>query len=187
MGEPLSAEDRLAPPCGTSLRHADPERHTPERLSVELGASDLFVFRRVTNSRFVHVGGAGRGKTWAGDIELDVDIDPLGLQLRIGEPLWIRHTEPRHIFGPYYAAAAAAVRLSRDVLIIFGATSDEAASFELTSADLIDAATGLPDSSRRCRRPNTWPTSSRLHTRAGRWQTDAVRVEASQRPWPTWP
>jgi len=140
MGEPLPAEDCLATPCGTSLRHADPERHTPERLAVELGASDLFVFRRVTNSRFVHVGGAGRGKTWAGDIELDVDIDPLGLQLRIGEPLWIRHTELRHIFGPYYAAAAAAVRLSRDVLVIFGATSEEAASFELTSADLIDAA-----------------------------------------------
>ena len=35
-----------------------------------IGATDLFVFRRITADRFVHVGGLGRGEGWAGNIDL---------------------------------------------------------------------------------------------------------------------
>ena len=41
--------------------------------AASVGASDLFVLRRVTGSRFVHFGGSGRGAGWAGLIEVSAD------------------------------------------------------------------------------------------------------------------
>ena len=38
--------------------------------AASVGATDLFVLRRVTGERFVHFGGAGRGAGWAGLIEV---------------------------------------------------------------------------------------------------------------------
>jgi len=73
---------------------------TIERLAEELGASDIFVFRCGTSSRFVHVGGAGRGKTVTAPLEVDVDTDRFGARLRVGQPLWLRYRKPQRIFGP---------------------------------------------------------------------------------------
>ena len=39
--------------------------------AASVGAADLFVLRRVTDSQFVHFGGSGRGAGWAGLIEVD--------------------------------------------------------------------------------------------------------------------
>ena len=44
-----------------------------EELASAAGASDLFVFRKVGESRYAHVGGAGRGAGWAGIVEVSDD------------------------------------------------------------------------------------------------------------------
>nr|MDQ2723823.1 sensor domain-containing diguanylate cyclase [Actinomycetota bacterium] len=123
-------------PAGTSVDEFDAGL---TQLGATIRASDIFVFRRVANARFVHVGGLGRGETWAGDIELDADTDPLASQVRVDRPLRIRHQETQHVFGPYYAVAAAAVRLSDDVLVIFGAT-EPGSDFDRSAAELSAAA-----------------------------------------------
>ncbi len=118
---------------------ADDHHAGLRQLGHTIKASDIFVFRRVANARFVHVGGLGRGEAWAGDIELDADADPLASQVRVDRPLRIRHQETQHVFGPYYAVAAAAVRPSDDVLVIFGATAPES-DFDRSAAELSAAA-----------------------------------------------
>jgi len=139
MGEPGSA--RSTPPGGTPVGEDGLQLRRMGQSAGVLGTSDVFVFRRVTGSRFVHVGGTGRARGWAGGVEMDVDTDPLGSQLRVGRPVWVRHTYPRRIFGPYYAAVAVAVRLSRDVLVVFGAPTTEGdVSLELTAAEVVAAA-----------------------------------------------
>src|SRR5262245_66493690 len=40
------------------------------KAAASVGAPDVFVFRRVTAERFVHVGGLGCGETWAGNVDL---------------------------------------------------------------------------------------------------------------------
>ena len=117
-----------------------PLSRTMEQLADELGASDIFVFRRVTSSRFVHVGGAGRGKTWTAPLEVDVEIDLFGVRLRVGQPLWMRYREPQRIFGPYHAASAVAVQLNQDALVVFGATTAQPSGSGPTTATLIEAA-----------------------------------------------
>ena len=126
------------PPAPGGNRDDDPHAAL-RQLGRTIRASDIFVFRRVANARFVHVGGLGRGEAWAGDIELDADTDPLASQVRVDRPVRIRHQETQHVFGPYYAAAAAAVRLSHDVLVIFGATSPDS-DFDRSAAELLAAA-----------------------------------------------
>jgi len=133
MGAPLSPG---RPPSSGSESSA----RTMEQLADDLGASDIFVFRRVTSSRFVHVGGAGRGRTWTAPLEVDLDTDPFGARLRVGQPLWMHYREPQRIFGPYHAASAVAVRLNQDVLVVCGATTAQASGFGPTTATLIEAA-----------------------------------------------
>jgi len=126
------------PPAPAGARADDPHAALTQ-LGIGIKASDIFVFRRVANARFVHVGGLGRGESWAGDIELDADTDPLASQVRVERPVRIRHQETQHVFGPYYAVAAAAVRLSHDVLVIFGATAPES-DFDRSATELSEAA-----------------------------------------------
>lgn len=86
-----------------------------------IGATDVFVFRRVSGGRFVHVGGAGRGEGWAGIVEIHVDVEPWAHQaMHSGKPVRIETATSQSIFGPYYARAAAFVPLSADLLVVFG-------------------------------------------------------------------
>ncbi|HEY5334463.1 MAG TPA: hypothetical protein VIJ71_00410, partial [Mycobacteriales bacterium] len=49
-----------------------------------LGVSDVFVLRRLAENRYAHVGGVGRGAGWAGIVELDMLVDPIGPELAVG-------------------------------------------------------------------------------------------------------
>lgn len=140
MDTSSSVQESPTPAPSAPPDEVDPQSNTVEQLVRGLGASDLFVFRRMTDSQFVHVGGAGEGKDAADAVAMDVRTDPLASQVRPGQPLWSRHDEPHHIFGPYYAAAAAAVRLNQDVLMVFGASAGESQGFEPTAAELMEAA-----------------------------------------------
>ena len=86
-----------------------------------IGAIDVFVFRRVSAGRFVHVGGAGRGEGWAGIVEIHLDDEPWAQEaVHGGKPVRLEAAVPQSVFGPYYARAAAFVPLSADLLVVFG-------------------------------------------------------------------
>jgi len=87
----------------------------------ELGAVDVFVFRRLAGGRFAHLGGAGRGEGWAGIVEVDPADDTIvGHALRSGAPACVASPDPRWIFGPYYACSALAVAVAPDTVVVFG-------------------------------------------------------------------
>ena len=89
------------------------------------GASDLFVFRRVAESRFAHVGGVGFGAGWAGIVEIGMDNEPLVRQALSTSSLTRRsQPEPWHVLGPYYGRSVALVSVSSDLFVVFGAQDE---------------------------------------------------------------
>ena len=81
----------------------------------------MFVLKRVSAGRFVHLGGSGRGEGWAGIVEVALESEAdLGPRAH-GDPI-VRVDKPGRgrIFGPYYAAAAAIVPLVPDEIVVFG-------------------------------------------------------------------
>jgi diguanylate cyclase (GGDEF)-like protein len=101
-------------------------------------ASDLFVFRRVGERRFAHIGGVGRGAGWAGIIEVGPADEPLvDAVFDTSHPVVRRsETEPWHVIGPYYSRTIAAVRVSPDVFVVFGSSDDEMSS--LSDEELVE-------------------------------------------------
>ncbi len=103
------------------------------------GASDMFVFRRVSEGRYVHLGGAGRGTGWAGIVELGEAEEPFVQSVIDGDTVLRRAEEdPWQVFGPYYGHAVAVVRASTDVLVIFGAPTDTFAA--ISDSELLELA-----------------------------------------------
>jgi diguanylate cyclase (GGDEF)-like protein len=87
----------------------------------EVGAADVFVFRRLAGGRFAHLGGAGRGEGWAGIVEVDPNDDTIVREaLDRNAPVGHSTSEVRWVFGPYYAASAVAVPVSADTVVVFG-------------------------------------------------------------------
>ena len=108
--------------------------------AASVGASDLFVLRRVTGSQFVHFGGSGRGAGWAGLIEVSADEETaLADALRTRRPVRVAHGTKELVFGPYYARAATFVPVTNDVVVVFGCEGDELGS--ATDESLQSAAT----------------------------------------------
>jgi diguanylate cyclase (GGDEF)-like protein len=89
---------------------------SPAEVAAAAGASDLFVLRRISEGRFAHVGGVGRGGGWAGIVEVpEEEVAPEA------GPLTLRETaEPAHVFGPYWARWALTIKLTDDVFVVFG-------------------------------------------------------------------
>jgi hypothetical protein len=122
-----------------------------ETAAASVGASDLFVLRRVSGNRFVHFGGSGRGAGWAGLVEVTSDDETsLRETLESRRPLRLEHGGKELVFGPYYALAAAFVPVSNDVVVVFGTNesglikepTDEALqSAALLAADAVGSVT----------------------------------------------
>jgi diguanylate cyclase (GGDEF)-like protein len=97
-------------------------------LASALGAEDLFVFRRVSPTVFSHLGGAGRGAGWAGNIELDSrDEHHLRAALRSGLPTCVELEHTGRIAGPYYGRSAVLVPCAGDTVVVFGSSTDSVA------------------------------------------------------------
>ncbi|NUR78059.1 MAG: hypothetical protein HOQ28_17440 [Thermoleophilia bacterium] len=118
--------------------------------AASVGASDLFVLRRVSGNRFVHFGGSGRGSGWAGLIEVSADeVRALRDALATRWPVRLAHGGKELVFGPYYAHAAAFVPVTNNVVVVFGgegpgvtSASDEALqSAAVVAADAVEAVT----------------------------------------------
>jgi hypothetical protein len=108
--------------------------------AASVGASDLFVLRRVSEQRFVHFGGSGRGAGWAGLIEVGSDDESsLRDALATRQPVRLEHGGKELVFGPYYAHAAAFVSVTQDVVVVFGCEGN--ALDEVTDEALSSAAT----------------------------------------------
>jgi len=85
------------------------------------GATDVFVFHRVTAHDLVNLGGHGRGAGWAGNIEVDPTVEPW-LSTVVGEGIArARFMVPRRLMGPYWASEAAGVDLGTHLVILGGA------------------------------------------------------------------
>jgi diguanylate cyclase (GGDEF)-like protein/putative nucleotidyltransferase with HDIG domain len=90
-----------------------------------LGAEDLFVFRRVSEDTFSHLGGAGRGHGWAGNVELHSHDERHFLRaLESGEAHCFTLPETGRIIGPYYARSAVIVPCGEDMVVVFGSSTD---------------------------------------------------------------
>jgi hypothetical protein len=118
--------------------------------AASVGASDLFVLRRVSGNRFVHFGGSGRGSGWAGLIEVTTEEEgSLGDALTTRKPVRLAHGGKELVFGPYYAHAAAFVPVTTDVVVVFGgeddalgdATDDALHSAATLAADAVESIT----------------------------------------------
>jgi|SRR5579884_46513 len=89
---------------------------TAAEVAVAAGADDLFVLRRIAAGRFAHVGGVGRGGGWAGIVEVDEhELAPTADRVAVRQS-----DEPEHVFGPYWARWTVTVRLSPDLVVVFG-------------------------------------------------------------------
>lgn len=86
------------------------------------GLVDAFVFRRVSATRWAHLGGLGRGRGWAGLVDVEDGSEPLlgDVPLRTGDLLVRRHDAPQRVLGPYFARAAALVRVQDDMVVVLG-------------------------------------------------------------------
>lgn len=118
--------------------------------AASVGASDLFVLRRVSGNRFVHFGGSGRGSGWAGLIEVTTDEESsLCDALDTRKPVRLAHGGKELVFGPYYAQVAAFVPVTSDVVVVFGgddqaldeATEDALHSAAMLAADAVGSVT----------------------------------------------
>jgi len=97
-----------------------------EAAAASVGAADLFVLRRVTEDRFVHFGGSGRGAGWAGLIEVTgTESEELARSLQTREPVRVSNGGKELVFGPYYAHSACFVPVTNDVVVVFGCEADE--------------------------------------------------------------
>lgn len=109
------------------------------------GAVDMFVFRRVSEGRYVHLGGAGQGTGWAGIVELGGTEEPFVQSVIAGDTVLRRaEKEPWQVFGPYYGRAVAAVHANADVVVFFGAPTDTFAA--ISDSELLELAQLAGDS-----------------------------------------
>ncbi len=141
-----------------------------------VGAADMFVFRRITADRFVHVGGIGRGEGWAGNVDLILaDERRAAAAIASGSPSFVRESEPVRIFGPYYQREAVFVPLSADVLVVFGTNvpGDLAASPEQVGAAATAASAAIDQVSSAKRLADELEL---LHAVRNLAQTNAVRI-----------
>jgi len=162
----------------TSTESTDPAHRDCDLVAeaaASVRAADVFVFRRVTADRFVHVGGVGRGEGWAGNVDLILAEDDRAREaIEQGEPVRVAAREPVRIFGPYYQRSAVFVPLSKDVLVVFGNVAalenGEQVAFA-EAAELAAAAIAQVSSAKRLA-----DELELLHAVQSLAQTDAVRI-----------
>jgi diguanylate cyclase (GGDEF)-like protein len=104
-----------------------------------IGAVDLFVFRRVNDDRYVHIGGFGGGESWAGNVDLILSEERWAREsIDKQEPVRRAAAKPERVVGTYSQRFAVIVPVSRDIVVILGRRED--GPFTCSDAELEDAA-----------------------------------------------
>jgi diguanylate cyclase (GGDEF)-like protein len=106
-----------------------------------LGARDVLVLRRISSTRWTHLGGRGRGESWAGVVEVDsVTDERLARALRSDRPVRQHGADPHHVLGPYWAMTSVLVRLDDDHAVVLGAPRGSQSLYEATDRLVTEAA-----------------------------------------------
>jgi diguanylate cyclase (GGDEF)-like protein len=106
-----------------------------------LGARDVLVLRRISATRWTHLGGRGRGESWAGVVEVDsVTDERLARALRSDRPVRQHGVDPHHVLGPYWAMTSVLVRLDDDHAVVLGAPRGSQRLFEASDELVTQAA-----------------------------------------------
>lgn len=106
-----------------------------------LGARDVLVLRRIGPTRWTHLGGRGRGESWAGVVEVDsVTDERLARALRSNQPVRQHGDDPHHVLGPYWAMTSVLVRLDDDHAVVLGAPRGSQRLNHATDEVLVQAA-----------------------------------------------
>ncbi|MCW2968353.1 MAG: diguanylate cyclase and metal dependent phosphohydrolase [Solirubrobacteraceae bacterium] len=93
-----------------------------EELAAELGATDIFVFNKVSADVYSHLGGVGRGAGWAGNIEIRSAEESLVRAALLDQrPVVVAHDTTTRIVGPYYGGSAVLVPCDDEWIVVFGA------------------------------------------------------------------
>ncbi|MFL5870319.1 MAG: HD domain-containing phosphohydrolase [Solirubrobacterales bacterium] len=110
--------------CSPSEVEDRQRRETLQAVADDIGAEDVFVFRKVAPDTYSHLGGLGRGEGWAGNIELHRGDPRLLPGPAPGEVRCFCEDEPVRIVGPYYARSAVIAPCRHDVIVVFGSSTD---------------------------------------------------------------
>ncbi len=98
-----------------------------------LGIQDVLIFRRIASGQYAHLGGLGRGESWAGIVEIEAgDNQAFGRAIQDDVIVRTEGLLPRRIAGPYYARTAAIVPLNADTVVVLGSAEQ---SSTLNGAD----------------------------------------------------
>ena len=90
-------------------------------IAAEMGAIDLFVFRKSSPGVYSHLAGVGRGDGWAGNIELDwAEERHLREAVRGGYAMCVSPHGTGRVVGPYYAGSAIIVPHPDETVVVFG-------------------------------------------------------------------
>jgi diguanylate cyclase (GGDEF)-like protein len=152
-----------------------------DEAATSVGAADVFVFRRVTDDRFVHVGGLGRGESWAGNVDLMPTEDNRAREaIDSGKVVFVAANEPVRVFGPYYERKAVFVPVSTDVLVVFGGNGfgRQKANQEKLHAAAENAAAAVEQISPAKRLADELEL---LHAMQGLARTSAVHIDEMMR------
>jgi hypothetical protein len=82
-------------------------------------ARDVFALHELAPGRLVNLDGHGRGSGWAGNVTVEATAEPLLARARTEGLARQQHAIPARVFGPYWAAVAAAVAVG-DYVVVFG-------------------------------------------------------------------
>jgi diguanylate cyclase (GGDEF)-like protein len=135
-------------------------------LAASLGATDVLFFRRLGPRQWFHTSGVGRPSGWAGGLQVEQSppgpaartspASPLGSAEPSPEPLVeqalrsaagvrVLSATPVPIAGPYWASTAVLLRLSSDLLVVWGHPARSAALLAATDSALREASRRLVD------------------------------------------
>jgi diguanylate cyclase (GGDEF)-like protein len=114
-------------------------------IALEIGARDLFVFRKVAEGLYSHLGGVGRGAGWAGNIELySREERHIEAALARRAALCVELERTGRIVGPYWGRSAVVVPCDDDTVVVFGSPTDSVAgACTERSAQLAERARSL--------------------------------------------
>ena len=94
-----------------------------DRAAVAVGVTDVLVLRRLPGGRLLHIGGLGRGASWAGNVELSAEETVDWPPFPSAETLRWHSPTPVRVLGPYYAAEAVLLAVAADTYVLLGAST----------------------------------------------------------------
>ena len=117
-------DDELVTGCSPSEVEERRIREGLRAIAEEVGAEDVFVFRKVARDTYSHLAGLGHGEGWAGNIELRSGDRRFLPAIADDTVQCLCEREPLRIVGPYYARSAVIVPCGAEVIVVFGSSTD---------------------------------------------------------------